>query len=195
MHARAHREKEDANYARRSYIDGAAYTLLALPEDLTEQEAAVIRDALSPSIVDMILLDSSSKSNSNANANARQVSWKPPPANRTVLQRYVASLVAVSVVLLHWALSFAGVVIRFSAEYERKHNISQRLATWGFVAATAVGRYGVVLGAKVCAMKNGSVGRAVSYMADWAVEGVAYGIQEGIGQGLLITADPKSKQA
>ncbi|KAI0441554.1 hypothetical protein F4803DRAFT_414046 [Xylaria telfairii] len=173
----AYLEKEDPAFSRKSYIDGLVYMLMALPDDLSSQEAAAIRDAIPPSIVDMNLADG---------RNNREIGWKPPPESRTVLQRSVASLVAVFIVLVHLALSYASVVVRVGAHYERKHNISQQLASRGFVIATAVGRHSIVLSTKICAMKDGRVGKAVSSLASWTAESVTYGIQEGIGQGLTM---------
>ncbi|KAI0490007.1 hypothetical protein F4859DRAFT_176061 [Xylaria cf. heliscus] len=180
----AYLEKEDPTFSRKSYIDGLAYMLMALPHDLSNQEAARIREALPPSIADTDLADS---------RNNQAISWKPPPENRTVLQRCVASLVAVFVVLAHLMLSYATIVVRVGAHYERKHNISQQIASRGFVIATAVGRHSVILSAKICAMKDGRVGKAVGSLASWTVESVTYGIQEGIGQGLnMVDTKPRA---
>ncbi|KAI0553469.1 hypothetical protein F4679DRAFT_473037 [Xylaria curta] len=179
----AYLEKEDPAFSRKSYIDGLAYMLMALPDDLSNQEAAIIREAIPPSIADTTLADG---------RNDRAVGWKPPPESRTVLQRFVANLVAVFVVLVHLALSYATIVVRVGAHYERKHNISQQIASRGFVIATAVGRHSVILSAKICAMKDGRVGKAVSSLASWTAESVTYGIQEGIGQGLIMV-DTKSR--
>ncbi|KAI8949763.1 hypothetical protein F4801DRAFT_390827 [Xylaria longipes] len=179
----AYLEKGDSTFSRKSYIDGLAYMLMALPDNLSNQEAATIREALPPSIADTNLADC---------RNDRAIGWKPPPESRTVLQRFVANMVAIFVVLMHLALSYATIVVRVGAHYERKHNISQQIASRGFVIATAVGRHSVVLSTKICAMKDGRVGKAVSSLASWTAESVTYGIQEGIGQGLTMV-DTKSR--
>ncbi|KAI0457632.1 hypothetical protein F5B21DRAFT_512623 [Xylaria acuta] len=183
MQHAAYLEKEDPTFSRKSYIDGLAYILMALPDNLSNQETATIREALPPSIADTNLADG---------RNNGAMGWKPPPESRTVLQRCVAHMVTIFVVLVHLALSYATIVVRVGAYYERKHNISQHIASRGFVIATAVGRHSVVLSAKICAMKDGRVGKAVSSLANWTVESVTYGIQEGIGQGLIMV-DTKSK--
>ncbi|KAI1115364.1 hypothetical protein F5Y14DRAFT_411037 [Nemania sp. NC0429] len=188
IHRLAHVEKEgDPDFSRKSYIDGVTYALRALPEDLSDQETTMIRAALPPPITDMgpgrgrrVVRD----------RDGRAICWQAPPEHRTLLQRWVASCVAIFVVLVHLALSSMTVVVRVGAYYERKHHISQQIAGWGIVIATAVGRHGVVLSAKICSMKDGRVGRALSStmssIASWTVESVTYGIQEGIGQGRVM---------
>ncbi|KAI3331526.1 hypothetical protein HD806DRAFT_162473 [Xylariaceae sp. AK1471] len=178
MHRIADLEKEDPAFTRKSYIDGVAYMLMALPDNLNDQEVAVIREALPPSIADASLVDG---------RNGRTIGWKPSPEGRTVLQRCVANLVALLVVLMHLVLSCATVVVRVGAQYERKHNISQQMVSRGFVIATAVGRHSVVLSAKIYAMSDGRVGKAVSNIATWTAESVSCGIQDGIRQGLMMT--------
>ncbi|GAP82465.1 hypothetical protein SAMD00023353_0100150 [Rosellinia necatrix] len=173
----AYREREDPDFCRKAYVDGATYMLMALPDDLSDQELARIREALPRGVADTSL---------DGGGNARVVGWRPPSESRTILQRCVASFVAISVVLVHIALSYAAVAARVAAYYERKHSISQQLVDTGFVIAAAVGRHGVVLSAKIYAMKKGRVGKAMSSIASWTVEGVTYGIQEGIGQGMIM---------
>ncbi|KAI1419407.1 hypothetical protein F5Y12DRAFT_789103 [Xylaria sp. FL1777] len=177
IHRIAYLDKEDPTFCRKSYVDGVAYLLMALPTTLSDQETATIRRALPPSIADVNLVDG---------MNDKAIGWKPSPGGRTVLQRCVAIVVAIFVVLIHVALSYATVVVRVGAHYERKHNISQQIVSRGFVIASAVGRHSVVLSAKICAMKDGRVGKAVGNIASRTVESVASGIQEGIGQGLVM---------
>ncbi|GAW20165.1 hypothetical protein ANO14919_096620 [Xylariales sp. No.14919] len=176
IHRIAYPDKEDPGFSRKSYVDGLAYLLMALPEDLSSQEIATIQEALPPSIVDGKLVD---------RRRGRAIGWKPPSESRSVLQRCIANAVAIFVVLIYVALSYATIVVRVGAHYERKHNISQHIVSRGVVIATAVGRHSVVLSAKICAMKDGRFGKAVSNIASWTLESIACGVQEGIGQGLM----------
>ncbi|KAJ8128468.1 hypothetical protein O1611_g5163 [Lasiodiplodia mahajangana] len=175
----------DPTFSRKSYIDGVTYLLMALPDNLSDQETAAIREALPPPVAD---------TGFSSARNERTFGWKPPSESRTVLQRWVAGCVAILVVLTHLALSYATIAVRVGAYYERKHNISQQIASKSFILATAVGRHGVILSAKICAMKDGRVGKAVSSIASWTMESVSYGIQEGIGQGMMMV-DTKAKVA
>ncbi|KAI0403923.1 hypothetical protein F4802DRAFT_266263 [Xylaria palmicola] len=176
-------EKEDAAFSRKSFIDGVTYMLMALPDDLSDQEVAAIRAALPSSVGD---------TSRAGGGHGRAIGCRHRPESRTALHRCVASLVAILVILVHLALSCAAIVARVGAHYERKHNISQQIATRGIVVATALTRHGVVLSTKICAMKDGYVGKTLGNLAIRTVEGVTAGIQEGIGQGLLMV-DERSR--
>ncbi|KAJ2989249.1 hypothetical protein NUW58_g3566 [Xylaria curta] len=177
IHHIAHLEKEDAEFSRKSYIDGIAYMLMALPEELSDQESATIREALPPPVANMRLV---------GGRHDGAIGWEPPLRGRTILQRFVSNLVAMFVLILHLVLWYATIVVRVGVYYERKHNISQQIASRGCIIATAVGRHGVIISAKICAMKDGYVGKAMSNIAGWTVESIISGIQEGIGQGLIM---------
>ncbi|KAI0202286.1 hypothetical protein F4808DRAFT_71431 [Astrocystis sublimbata] len=170
MHEGAYLEKDDSAFSRKSYVDGLAYMLMALPDDLSEQEAAKLWDALPPSMAD-------ANRGLNGGRGNRAIIWMPRPESRTALQRCVAAMVATFVKLIY-VLSSVGM------HYERKHNISQQIASRSFVIVTEVGRHGLDLSTKICAMKDGRVGKAVSSLVGWTAEGVTYGIQDGVGQGL-----------
>ncbi|KAI5921586.1 hypothetical protein F4810DRAFT_677758 [Camillea tinctor] len=173
LHHSAAREKDDPGFARRSYIDGVAYILKSLPDDLDDHESRVIRQALPRSCAP----------GSRALESPTHAVWQPPPSpdpgSRTLLRRGVAALVSSLVALLHVLLSLAVVLVRVGAQCERQYRISQHLVSWGF----AVGHHGVVLSGKICAMSDGRVGRALAELAAWTVENVTAGIQDGIGQG------------
>jgi hypothetical protein len=168
MHRIAFVERKDPQFSRKSYIDGVAYMLMALPDNLSDQEADLIRDSLPPS----------------CNLVDDRNGWNLSPEGRTALQQCVASLVAAFVVLMHSVLSFVAIAFRAGAQYDRKHKILQHIIFKSLVIATAVGRHSVILSAKICAMSDGRVCKAMSNAAVWTVENVTYSIQDGIGQGL-----------
>ncbi|KAI1175366.1 hypothetical protein F4777DRAFT_330971 [Nemania sp. FL0916] len=183
QHKACAEHKRDPVFSRKSYVDGLSYSLMALPDSLSDQEIATIRDALPLSTADTTLL---------GGRHGTAPGWSPPRRSRTVLQRFVASCVASTVVLLRLLLACAAVAVSVGADYEREHNISQRVASWAFIVAKAVGRHSVVIGTKICAIKEGRVGKAVSSLASQAFESVACGIQEGIGQGMMmLDLEPK----
>ncbi|KAI0594957.1 hypothetical protein F4775DRAFT_571426 [Biscogniauxia sp. FL1348] len=191
LHHSAAREKDDPGFARRSYIDGVAYMLKSLPDDLDDHETRVIRQAL-PSSCAAPAAGSALDGNGNGNdavfmgpgGQQRTNSGRPSDQGKTLLHRGVAALVSCMVVFLHLLMSCAVLLICAGAQYERQYSISQHIVSWGLVFATAVGRYSVVLGGKICAMGDGRVGRAMTELAAWTAENVTGGIQDGIGQGL-----------
>ncbi|KAI1365471.1 hypothetical protein F5Y08DRAFT_173823 [Xylaria arbuscula] len=186
LHHNAYIDKAMPDLSRKSYIDGVRYALMALPDNLSDQEAASIRGSLPPTVSDAGV---------PAQPTDRAITWKSDPANQSLLQRCVACLVALLVVVIHIVLSFASVAVRVGAHYERKHNVSQLIISKGFVIASAVGRYSVVLSTKICAMKDRPVGKAFINVVSRALESIASGIQEGIGQGLTIIDDTRPRQS
>ncbi|KAI1638132.1 hypothetical protein F4809DRAFT_601373 [Biscogniauxia mediterranea] len=187
LHHSAAREKEDPGFARRAYIDGVAYMLKSLPDDLDDHETSVIRQALPSACAAPAAgsaIDGNGAGFTGPGGQQRTIGWRPSDQGKTLLHRAVAAVVSSLVVLLHVLMSCAVLLVRAGAQYERQYSISQHLVSRGFVFATAVGRHSVVLSGKICAMSDGRVGRAMTELAAWTVENVTGGIQDGIGQGI-----------
>ncbi|KAI1300884.1 hypothetical protein F5Y03DRAFT_396850 [Xylaria venustula] len=176
IHHLAYMNREDPSFLRKSYIDGVAYMLLALPPDLEPHEAATIRMSLPACMQEA----------HNDDHRALGPRRSSPEGTSSTLQRFVAMMVAILIVVIHMLISYATLLVTLGAHYERKHNISQQIVSRGFVIASTVGRHGVELSGRICAMKDGLVGKAVGSIAIRTIESVASGIQEGIGQGLLM---------
>ena len=70
------------------------------------------------------------------------------------------------------------------ARYERRYNISQVLIERGVVAASTVGKYSVVLRARINAMGESQAGHAVGALTAWTLENVLAGVQDGLGEGV-----------
>ncbi|RYP54825.1 hypothetical protein DL768_000389 [Monosporascus sp. mg162] len=167
LHDASSRHRADAVFARKSYIDGVVYMLKALPEDMDEIErAAVLRAA----------------ADSCGERESREREGKGE--DRTLLHRWVQSLVALVVLLAHALFRLFREGVRLGARYEREHHVSQALVELGLVAAGAVGRCGAILGAAANAAGDSPAGRAVGALAAWVLENVVAGIQDGLGEGM-----------
>ncbi|KAI0022701.1 hypothetical protein F4780DRAFT_163493 [Xylariomycetidae sp. FL0641] len=194
MQRSAFAEKDDADFARKSYIDGLAYMLQALPDDLDEHESTVLRRALPKPCAhfEAATTESSGAPAVTAGSHHRQggqegeSAWRLLRMRGTFLQSAVAGLVAGLLMVVHLVLTATASAVRVGAQYERQYHFSQQLVSRGFVLATAVGRHSVVLSAKICEMSDGWVGRLVSDLAAWTAESVTAGIQDGIGHGLVM---------
>ncbi|KAI0159718.1 hypothetical protein GGR57DRAFT_435568 [Xylariaceae sp. FL1272] len=159
-------------HSRRAYIDGVAYMLMALPPDLSETESGIIRDALPPTVSVPV----------EPRGDQKTIGWLPSPSGRTVLQRCVANIVTVLVVLIHGLASSLTTIAKFGTECEKKYNLSQQLLKM----ATGIGKSAIALGTKLCEVGDGSVGRWMAAMTSSTIEGVTAGIQDGVGQGLYL---------
>ncbi|KAI0888923.1 uncharacterized protein GGS22DRAFT_184499 [Annulohypoxylon maeteangense] len=169
-------ETIDLAFARKSYIDGVAYMLKALPDDMDDYEAGVIRRALPTSFQQF--------------GTDRQIEagpkWLPSDRAKTFLHSTVQGFVSSLVLFAYLLLSFLSAVIRTGAHYERQYNISQHVVSSSFVFATAVGKQSGALSEKIGAISDGRLGKLLSDLIAWTIESVAGGVQDGIGQGLLL---------
>ncbi|KAI1824193.1 hypothetical protein F4861DRAFT_273561 [Xylaria intraflava] len=177
MHRIAFLDRSDPVFSRKSYIDGVAYMLMALPENLSNQETSTIRRALPRTIASTSM---------GGGTRGEAIDWDLIPEGRTILRRCVARSVTALVILIHLVLSCIAVVVHVATDYEHKHRILQRVVSQGIVIAAAVGGHGVVFSTKIYGMREGRVGKAVNRIVTWTVENVTYGIQEGLGEGLMM---------
>ncbi|KAI1386352.1 uncharacterized protein F4822DRAFT_313256 [Hypoxylon trugodes] len=175
----ASQETVDSAFARKSYIDGVAYMLRALPDDLDDYETNIIRQALPESCAQVEM-------HNQIEGGLNKSGWQPSDRARSILHSSVQGFVTVLVLLGYIILSFLAAVIRVGAHYERQYNISQHIVTSGFGFATAIGKQSGALSEKFSAFSEGKIGKVLTDLTAWALENVAAGVQDGIGQGLIL---------
>ncbi|KAF3061203.1 hypothetical protein GL218_04089 [Daldinia childiae] len=172
----ASQETADLIFARKSYIDGVAYMLKALPDDMDEYEVSIIHRALPKSCAQL-----------GMNGQIKgDPGWRPSDRAKTFLHSAVQGFVTGLVIFIYLLLSFFAIVIRAGAYYERQYNISQHIISNSFVFATTVGKQSGALSEKISALSEGKLGKVMSDLATWTIESVAGGVQDGIGQGLQL---------
>ncbi|KAI0111901.1 hypothetical protein F4814DRAFT_450574 [Daldinia grandis] len=175
----ASQETADLTFARKSYIDGVAYMLKALPDDMDEYEASIIYRALPKSCAQLDM-------NGQSKGDLGRSGWRPSDRAKTFLHSAVQGFVTGLVIFVYLLLSFFAIVIRAGAYYERQYNISQYIISSSFIFATTVGKQSGALSEKISAISEGKLGKAMSELAAWTIESVAGGVQDGIGQGLQL---------
>lgn len=110
---------------------------------------------------------------------------KISPQPRSYLHKILASTIVQLFILLRFLLPYAKVLLRQLYEYERTHRITERIVTTTLEAADGLGKGSVNIGAAVCRFNEGRVGAALTNFAAWWMEGVAGGIYEGVGEGMM----------
>ncbi|OTB19920.1 hypothetical protein K445DRAFT_313706 [Daldinia sp. EC12] len=175
----ASQETADLTFARKSYIDGVAYMLKALPDDMDEYETSIIRRALPRSCAQIDM-------NGQIEGGLGRPGWRPSDRAKTFLHSAVQGFVTGLVIFIYLLLSFFAIVIRAGAYYERQYNISQHIISSSFVFASSIGKQSGVLSERISAMSEGKLGKAMSELAAWTIESVAGGVHDGIGQGLQL---------
>lgn len=112
--------------------------LKALPDDMDDYEANVIRQAL-PNSFQQVETDKRVEGGSK---------WLPSDRAKTFLHSTVQGFVSSLVLFAYLLLSFLSAAIRTGAHYERQYNISQHIVSSSFVLATAIGKQSGALSEK-----------------------------------------------
>ncbi|KAL4913521.1 hypothetical protein BDW62DRAFT_220638 [Aspergillus aurantiobrunneus] len=165
----------ESRLVRSLYLHSMAYLLSALPADLTSDEAATLQDSLPEKLKPSVTSDRSSH---------------PGPATYPVQRSYVHRLLSASIIyfclLLQYIMPYIKDVMFHLYQYGRAHRVTERATSLLLYVAEKVGRGGLNLGSTVLDMYEGKPSCAVSEAASWWLEGVAGGIYEGVGEGMVI---------
>lgn len=165
----------ESRLVRSLYLNSMAYLLSALPEDLTSEEAATLRGSLPEKLKPSLAPLSSSYPDS-----------PPYPAQRSYLHRSLAGGIIYFCLLLQFLMPYVREVMFQVYQYDRTHRVRERLTSLTLYIAEMVGRGGMNFGSTVLNMYDGKPDGAVSGTASWWLEGVAGGIYEGVGEGMVI---------
>ncbi|KAJ5925943.1 hypothetical protein N7454_007453 [Penicillium verhagenii] len=177
----AQQPQADGRLARSLYINALMYLLDALPSDLTLEETTMIQCRLPDDVKSSIAISSQPYS---AQLESRMCPKAVPPS-RSYLHRLLASTIVQLFILARFLLPYFRLLLRQVYEYERSHRIAQRIVTTTLDAADGLGKKSVNIGSAFCRFNEGRVGAAVADLASWWVEGIAGGIYEGVGEGMM----------
>lgn len=157
------------------------YLLDALPSDLTPDETTMLQHRLPEPVIDAVTA-SSQPQIAHLDGIAQSRGIQPP---RSYLHRLLASSIVQIFLIIRFLLPYFRLFLRQVYEYERSHRITERLVTNTLDAADGLGRSSVNISSAVCKLNEGRVGAAVGNLASWWIEGVAGGIYEGVGEGMM----------
>ncbi|KAJ5970290.1 uncharacterized protein N7479_000208 [Penicillium vulpinum] len=174
----AQQPQADDRLARSLYVNALVYLLDALPSDLTDEETSMLQRHIPEPI--KVGLTTYPRPGYMDGTN-----HKISPQPRSYLHKILASIIVQLFILLRFLLPYAKVLLRQLYEYERTHRITERIVTTTLEAADGLGKGSVNIGAAVVKFNEGRVGAAISSFAAWWMEGVAGGIYEGVGEGMM----------
>ncbi|KAJ5131383.1 uncharacterized protein N7515_007422 [Penicillium bovifimosum] len=175
----AQQVQADGRLVRSLYVNALVYLLDALPADLTAEETSTLRHHV-PEPVKADLMTCSQPPRYLGDA-----SHKVESHPKSYLHKALASTIVQLFILLRFILPYAKLLLCQLYEYERTHRITERIMTTTLDAADGLGKGSLNIGAAVCKFNEGRVGAALSNFAGWWMEGVAGGIYEGVGEGML----------
>ncbi|KAF7134003.1 hypothetical protein CNMCM5793_005583 [Aspergillus hiratsukae] len=181
----------DGRFVRSLYINALGYLLDALPADLTDEESMTIHHNLPARIKATLATPASAQPGAGAGAGdavtmVNQGAGTRYPTERSYLHRLLASSIVQFFLIVQFLLPYAKILLHQVYRYERSHRITERLVTATLDAADSLGKGSVSLGSTVLRLNEGKVGTAFTNLAAWWVEGVAGGIYEGVGEGMMI---------
>lgn len=169
---------------RQLYIHSLTYLLRALPPELEVEEAVSINAALPPTLVAFGGAPGTREGGASGGTaqGARHGESDDQPS---LLQETIASCIVQTCLLVHLLLPYVQLLFASLYQYERKHQISERMFSQGVNIAEGLGRRGLLVTEKVYAIGDGKFGKAINEAAVWWVKGVSGGIYQGIHEGVL----------
>ncbi|KAL4970376.1 uncharacterized protein BDV14DRAFT_42690 [Aspergillus stella-maris] len=183
----AQQPHSEPRLVRSLYLNSMAYLLSALPEDLSPDETALLRSSMpEPLKPPLTLLSPTDPNHPQHQHQLQQSPAHPGPAHRSYLHRLLASSIIYICLLLQLLMPYLKEVMFQLYRYDRAHRITERITALILLLAEKLGRGGVGLGNTVLNLYDGKTGAAVNGAAAWWMEGVAGGIYEGLGEGLVI---------
>jgi hypothetical protein len=165
------RTRGERDLSRRMYIDGLAYLLRGLPEDITADEVAVINAALPNPL----------REREEGSRTIGSGVHEPATPPRSLLHRTTANSTLYAILALSVVLPYAQFAVEQAWQWERNHHVSERAFQQGSIVLQSAGsRISSVL-AGVSGLTNEQLGRACCDAGIWLMKDVSGGTSEGIG--------------
>ncbi|PLN83462.1 hypothetical protein BDW42DRAFT_164962 [Aspergillus taichungensis] len=180
----ARRPNCDGRLARSLFLHALGYLLSALPDDLSPEEAASLKNNI-PGKVNRSLASSSSAGTDHPPGSLQRQSMQGS-VQPSCVHRFLAFMIIQFSLVVHFLMPYIKVLLQHMYQYERSHRITERVFSTALGAADHLGKGGCNLGSRVMTMQEGKLGAKVSEAAAWWMEGVAGGVCEGVGEGMAI---------
>ncbi|EXJ67903.1 uncharacterized protein A1O5_09250 [Cladophialophora psammophila CBS 110553] len=149
---------------RSMHIDALRYMHMALPSDLTTLEIQNLRASMSPQLI------------SQAENLPEYRAERQPNILRQGVAHAVCWLVAGLLLILPIVMTLLNRLLQF----ERDHQVTERVLANGIDLTSALGERGVELHQAIVRFKDGRVGGACVDLGSWFVEGIVGGVNDGL---------------
>lgn len=173
---------------RRAYVQGVAWLLQGLPEDLDAYE----RNELVRAMPDCLLEEIEAERNGNASSPHQQQLTRrernpratpPPPStepydDRSLVQRTVAAVVVQLMFPLQIFWAYFMILLSRAFYLERKYKVTEQVVKHSGELGYTMGKRGVKLTGTIYNNGGSRVGQGLLYVADGLVKGIRDGIQE-----------------
>ena len=149
---------------RSMHIDALRYMHMALPSDLTPLEIQSLRASMSPQLYGSTLERGSFY----------------PPRPPSILRQSIARAVCWLVAGLLLVLPVFMTLLNRMLQFEREHQVTEKIITNGLELTSTLGVRGVALHQAMARFKDGRVGGACVDLGSWVIEGIVGGINDGL---------------
>ncbi|KAL2871898.1 uncharacterized protein BJX67DRAFT_376751 [Aspergillus lucknowensis] len=157
----------ESHVVRSLYVNAIAYLLSGLPEDVTSEEAAIIRGSIPENV-------------------RRGVTASAPEYRPSYLHRLLASSIIYFCVIVQFLMPFIKDILYHLYRHERSLRLMERVVAFALYVAERVGMGSVRFGSAVLNIYDGKIGDTAASATSWWVEAVAGGIYEGLEGGMAI---------
>ncbi|KAF7716083.1 Uncharacterized protein PECH_006557 [Penicillium ucsense] len=177
----AQRPQADGRLVRSLYVSAVMYLLDALPSDLTPDETVMLRHRLPESLRDTVTSSPNSQQPQAQTTPGVEVDRLP----RSYLHRLLASMIVQCFIFIRFVLPYLQLFLHKAYEYERSHRLTERFIASTLDVAEGLGRSSASIGSAVLKLNEGKLGIAVGNFASWWIEGIAGGVYDGVGEGMM----------
>jgi hypothetical protein len=146
------------------HIDALRYMHMALPPDLTPVEIQSLRASMSPQLI----------------AQAAEHGELHVPRQSNILRQSIAQAVCWLVAGLLLVLPMIMTLLNRLLQFERQHQVTERVISNGVQVTSALGERGVELHQAIVRFKEGRVGGACFDLGSWFIEGIVGGVNDGL---------------
>lgn len=178
---------------RRAYVQGLAWLMQGLPDDLDAGERSDLMRAMPGTLLD----EMSRRSGGGGGGSGRRLG---PPGNRgasaaqqrTLIQRVVAALVVRLVGPLQFLWTHLLLLLTMLAQMERKYKVTELVVRHSGELGYTVGKRGVKLSGTIYKHGGARVGAVVTDAAAYVADGLVKGIGDGIREACLELREAES---
>ncbi|OCT47038.1 hypothetical protein CLCR_02561 [Cladophialophora carrionii] len=163
--AKAQAEQGRDSVALRSmHIDALRYMHMALPQDLTPLEVQSLRGSMAPQLI----------------FQAAGPGELPVPRHPNILRQSIAQAVCWLIAGLLLVLPVIMTLLNRLLQFERQHQVTERVISNGVQVTSALGERGIELHQAIVRFKDGRVGGACFDLGSWFMEGIVGGVNDGL---------------
>lgn len=172
---------------RRAYVQGVAWLLQGLPDDLEVHERNELVRAMPDSLLEeMEIVERRSGASNNhaqlARRERKSPAALPPPSepfdDRSLVHRAVAAVVVQLMLPLQIFWAYFITLLSRAVYLERKYKVTEQVVKHSGELGYTMGKRGVKLTGTIYNNGGSRVGQGLLYVADGLVKGIRDGIQE-----------------